>query len=168
MLVRDVMQSPVATVPADASLADAVAEMLDTPSRCVVVMTESPSQKLGVLAEADVLFALFEYEGPYAANGRLVATVDALRGIDPDAALDSITVRDAIRRPVVTVGPKLTLSDALLRMREESVRYLVVTEQLERVGIVTPADIGRHLDDILREVRTVNARRPNWNDDQNA
>jgi CBS domain-containing protein len=99
MRVADVMETPARPVSADAPLADALATMIEHGVDCLVAETTDPPRKVGILTETDVLHALYADGDRYAANGRLAATIDAIRGTEPPTALDATTVDDPSANP---------------------------------------------------------------------
>jgi hypothetical protein len=61
-------------------------------------------------------------------------------------------VRDVASRDVVTIGPDVTLAEALRRMVDEKVDHLPVVDSGELVGICTRADLVRaHSDELALE-----------------
>lgn len=164
MLVEDVMTTDVATVDEDAPLLEAVEVMLDRGIGSVVATTGSPPRKTGILTDIDVKRAVSQVDGSLSSLSRVRVAIGVLLGVQRDKPLSVLTVRESMSPSLVTVSPDMPLSDAVVRMKEERVSHLVVTKQMNLEGIVTPTDIGHDHDDIVREVRQTNARRPNWNE----
>lgn len=164
MLVEDVMTTEVATVDEDAPLLEAVEVMLEHGIGSVVATTGSPPRKTGILTDTDVMRAVAQVDGSLSSPSRVRVAIGVLLGVQDDKPVSVLTVRESMSPSIVTVSPEMPLSDAVVRMEEESVSHLVVTDQMNLEGIVTPADIGHEHDDIVREVRKINARRPNWSE----
>lgn len=142
MLVRDVMESDVATVDADASLREAVAVMLRRGIGSVVATTGSPPRKTGIVTDTDVKRAAYE----------------------SDAPLSSLVVREHMSQPLVTVDGDASLSTAVETMRAERVKHLVVTDAMSLEGVVTATDVATAHDEVVSEVRNIDSRKPNWSD----
>lgn len=56
------------------------------------------------------------------------------------SALDSFRAKDAMTSPVVTVGPKMPLSEVARLMLEKKIGCVVVSEDDQIVGIITEGD----------------------------
>jgi CBS domain-containing protein len=131
MIVRDVMSSEVVTVPVDATLRQAVYRLLDERVGSVVVVDEETP--MGLVTETDVLEALYD------------------RGV----GLSAVPVSDLAHPPVVTTEPDRTVQGVANTMADEGVKKVLVTEDLDVVGIVTLTDIVWHLSDIRQEIVSV-------------
>lgn len=131
MRVREIMTSDVLTVPVDATLREAIGELLAEGVGSVVVVDEDTPT--GFVTETDALRALHD------------------RGVPPQ----DVAVRDLAHPPVVTTDPDHTVQHVAERMAEEGVKKVLVTEDLDVVGIVTLTDVVWHLGDIRREVAAV-------------
>lgn len=118
MLVRDVMTSPVVTVGEDAPVQRVARLMTEDQLGCIIV-TGKDGKPLGIITERD-----------------LVARVLA-----KDAPPGSLTARDVMSSPLITVGPDETLSGAARRMSRLNIRRLGVLYKGKLVGIVTSRDI---------------------------
>ncbi|MEX0993584.1 MAG: CBS domain-containing protein [Solirubrobacterales bacterium] len=57
--------------------------------------------------------------------------------------LERLTVAQAMRPKVVTIGPNETLGEAARKMRDEGVTALPVVDEHGRRGIITERDLGR-------------------------
>jgi CBS domain-containing protein len=131
MLVREIMTTDVVTVP-DATLRAAIGELLAAGVGSVVVVDDDDTPA-GFVTETDALRALYD------------------RGDPPQ----DVAVRDLAHPPVVTTDPDRTVQHVAERMAEEGVKKVLVTEDLDIVGIATLTDIVWHLGDIRREVAVV-------------
>ncbi|MFB6173642.1 MAG: CBS domain-containing protein [Halobacteriales archaeon] len=137
MRVEEVMTSPVVTVGPGATLRTAVGAMLDARVGSVVVTDGGPA---GILTRSDALRAAH----------------------DAGAAFSELTVSDAVRGELITVGPRATVEAALRRMDEHGVKKLPVTDGVDLVGIVTATDVAEHLPGRVREVQADMERRDDW------
>jgi len=138
MIVEEVMSTELVTCDVGASVREATERMLRNRVGSVIVTDgRTPA---GIATEADVLYA----------------------GYAADEPLSAIPLRKAMTSPVVTIQPSATLRTATDRMRSESVKKLVVTEEMRPVGIVTTQDITDNYGQIRREVRDLAADAANW------
>lgn len=128
MLVRDVMTTDVVTVDVDATLRAAIGRLLAEGVGSVVVTDDGTP--VGLVTETDALRALHENE----------------------AAPSDVGVRDLAHPPVVTTDADRTVQGVAETMAKRDVKKVLVTEDLDIVGIVTLTDIVWHLSDIRQEV----------------
>ena len=112
------MSSPVETVAADASMAEA-ARLLDAKGIGSLVVGEGRID--GIVTETDVVSAV---------------------GEERDT---STPVSALMSDPVVTARPSETLHAAAERMGQNGVKKLPIVERGEPVGIVTTTDLALHL-----------------------
>ncbi|MBK8216870.1 MAG: CBS domain-containing protein [Myxococcales bacterium] len=113
--VRDLMSSPVRTIPADASIADAKRALADERVSAFAVISAS-GRVVGVLSTSDVC--------------------------DPRHDSPSADVASAMTRVLYAVRPDdPALAAVRLMVREDIHRVLVVTEGGGLVGIVTAMDV---------------------------
>lgn len=138
MLVREVMSSPVVSVPIGATLEDAVERMLEHGVGSLVV-TEG-GESVGILTTTDVLIAGHETGQPLA----------------------DVTVGDAASRPLITIGPDATVRAAAERMRGEGVKRLPVADGFDLLGIVSQQDVVFAHPDLIREAVHNEERREQW------
>ncbi|HEY5636821.1 MAG TPA: DUF294 nucleotidyltransferase-like domain-containing protein [Burkholderiales bacterium] len=120
--ISEIMSSPAAMVPADASLLEAARQMSER--RIGALLVGSPdAAPLGILTERDVL--------------RATATGDAQPG--------STRVSEIMSRPVQTMGAEEMLYRALGRMDRMGIRHLCVVDPAGRaLGMVSQRDLLRH------------------------
>lgn len=127
MLVRELMTTDVVTVGVDATLDDAVGNLLSAGVGSVVVVDgETPT---GIVTETDALEAAHDRGRPF----------------------DGIAVRDLAHPPLVTTDPDRTVQRVARTMAEEGVKKVVVTEGLSILGIVTLTDVVYHVADLRKE-----------------
>lgn len=89
---------------------------------CLIVVDPN-REPLGIITERDVL-------------RRVVA-----RGLDPRR----VKVFDVMSKPLITAGPETSIRDAARIMVSNRIRRLPVVEGSRLIGIVTSADLARHL-----------------------
>jgi diguanylate cyclase (GGDEF)-like protein/PAS domain S-box-containing protein len=130
--VAELMVRTPATVPPEASVAKALAMMLERRiSSVVVVRDERP---IGVLTERDCY---------------------RLNRADQD--LTSLTLADIMTHPVTSIGPDMLVHEAGSKMRVAGVRRFTVVDDAGRlIGIVSRHDLVKDLrgryEDLLREL----------------
>jgi diguanylate cyclase (GGDEF)-like protein/PAS domain S-box-containing protein len=120
--IDQIMSRIVFTVSPEMPFERALAEMADKSLSCLVVAEgETP---IGILTERDVL--------------RLAA-----QGLAPEG----FSVGQAMRRPILSVTPSTSVSQAAALMRERKVRRLVVTNGHTRIqGLVTQSNMVKALE----------------------
>jgi acetoin utilization protein AcuB len=69
------------------------------------------------------------------------------------ARLESLTVRDWMTRPPITVSEDCPIRQALVHMRHAEIRHLVVTDGDRVTGIVSNRDLRRLVEDPTRAPR---------------
>ncbi|MBX0294446.1 CBS domain-containing protein [Haloarcula nitratireducens] len=138
MLVRDLMSTEVVTVPADATLDDAVGRLLDEGVGSAVVV--DGGDPVGIVTESDALRAARETSKPLAEVG----------------------IRAVGHRPVVTTTPSTAIPTVARRMADEGVKKVPVLNGVDLVGIVTLTDIVWHLSDLRSETSRFEAARKAW------
>ena len=130
MLVRELMTADVVTVGVDGNLHDAVGKLLAERVGSVIVVDEGIP--VGMITESDALEAVHHRGAP----------------------LRAIGIRDLAHPPLVTTEPDRTIQHVARTMAEEGVKKVVVTRELDVVGIITLTDIVYHLADLQREATT--------------
>jgi CBS domain-containing protein len=120
-LVRDAMSSHVASINAEAPVADA-AERLAEQDVGVLAICEAGDHLSGVITDRDIVV-------------RVIA-----QGLDPD----ELTVGECGSGAPATVSPRETLDQAAQRMDEQQVRRLPVTDGGQLIGIVSHSDLAAH------------------------
>lgn len=127
MLVSELMSTPVASIPIDRSLQEAVERMLADRIGSVVVAEDG--NPVGIVTETDVLVAGYRSGAPFR----------------------DIPVAEAASRPLITIAPDATVRAAVERMREEGVKKLGVADGLDLRGILTHQDVVQSHPDLIRE-----------------
>jgi CBS domain-containing protein len=117
VLVRDVMSKDVKVVRPDSSVKEVVADMNKfNVGSIVVVQGDRP---VGVISERDIL----------------------RRVVEPCLASDTVTAREVMTSPVVTINEAATIDEAAELMAKKKVRKIPVMDKQKLVGIVTFTDI---------------------------
>jgi signal-transduction protein with cAMP-binding, CBS, and nucleotidyltransferase domain len=135
--VRDLMSAPLISVDKEALVIEA-AKLMDT-KRISSVLVRQGEEHFGIITARDVI-------------SRVVC-----KGLDPSR----IRVRDVMSHPLLTIGEQATVEDAAKKMRDNSVRRLVVERDHEKVGVVAESDIARlapELHFLIREQSRLDVR----------
>ncbi len=146
LLVRDVMSSKVVSIPKTASLKQAV-EALNRHCISGLPVTDDENHPVGILSEKDILRTLRELVGLSFPKSLWDLLLTSERGEREDVrrkllqALETNRVQQAMSAPPVTVGPEVTVHQALRTMIHRGFHRLVVVESGKMVGIVTRRDI---------------------------
>ena len=119
--VKEIMTTPVVTVPPQATVAQALRAMIDHDIGAVVV------------ADGDAAAGVFTER-------------DLTRGILDDPGLLGRSVEDVMSSPVITGSPDEEVVFIFRRMSERQIRRLPVLENDRLVGIVTERDLLRWVD----------------------
>ncbi len=132
------MTSEVVTVPADASLQEAVGQMLREGVGSAVVTREG--NPAGIVTETDALKAGYLSERPF----------------------PEIPVAKAATGSLVTTAPDATVRKAVRQMHDEDVKKLPVVESMEMVGILTMTDVVRKQEKLIDEAVGLEEGREGW------
>jgi CBS domain-containing protein len=121
--VRDIMHAPVETIGPDAGVAEASARMATKRISCLPVIAEG--RLIGILTSTDIL----------AERGRMAARSSV-------APPRSLRARDIMHRRILTIGPELSLLDAMEALIRTEVRHLPVLNAAGRlVGMVSDREL---------------------------
>lgn len=126
MLIRDVMTSNVITIPSNTSLADARRIMEAHRFRRIPVVDRG---KLVGVVSKDAL----DRSGPSQLSTFSMHEISYL--------LSKVTVKEVMKRDVVTVPPEATVEEAVTLAQSKKVGALVVVDGSVVVGIATTNDI---------------------------
>ena len=142
MQVRELMSQEVVTIGTGDSCLKAVAQMQASRVRHLPVVSRE-GLLVGIVTDRDLRHQLFA--------PRLF---EALGSTPVDVLLSGTQVAEIMSTDVITVAPEETVSQAAWTMRKHRVGSLPVMEHGRVVGIITEADILRHI------VRTDTNRTP--------
>ena len=169
MRVQDVMTVNVATTRPDATLKH-VAHELSRRGISGMPVVDDDRRIIGVISEADILVKeLGEPEHHTSALARILNRDD--KHGDQSGRLDTITVKEAMTSPAITIEGHWPVTIAAEQMTERAINRLPVVQQGRLVGIVTRSDLVRALarsdDEIAENVRDVVALQQElWRDEQ--
>ena len=117
VIVRDIMSKDVKVVGPDSSVKEVVAAMNKFNIGSIVVVQSG--RPVGVISERDIL----------------------RRVVEPSLAPETLTARQVMTSPVITISETATVDEAAKLMAKKRVRKLPVMNKEELVGIVTFTDI---------------------------
>ncbi|MDH5588289.1 MAG: CBS domain-containing protein [Nitrospirota bacterium] len=128
LVARDIMASPVVTMPLTASLAQAWELVKEKRFRHIPIQSRTGAL-VGILSDRDL------------SRG----TVDsALIGIKGSAYLGNVTIKPYVSHPVLVASPEATLPAIARVLLEERIGAIpVVSEEKELLGMITRTDILR-------------------------
>lgn len=131
MLVRDVMNSDVKTIPPDESVLEAAMRMVKFRVGCLVV---TKKEKLGgILTDSDIL-------------ERVVAE---------DKKASEVIVRDIMTKDLVMIEADKDITDAAELMDKSHVKKLPVVSGKSLVGILTAADLARAHPELVEKISSM-------------
>jgi acetoin utilization protein AcuB len=133
MRVSDLMTRNVVTMPMAGSCQEAVARMHRAGIRHLPVVDERGALA-GIVTDRDLRHRLFSPP-----VWRHIGSVSV------DTLLGSVTVKEIMSSPVVSVGPDDDLETAARRMLEDKVGSLPVVAEGRVVGIITETDLLRRI-----------------------
>lgn len=126
MLVQDIMQHPVITVPPDATLTDAYRRMHDREIRHLPVV-DAEDGLVGVVTDRDLRYATSD--------------------LHPSPIEAESPVGDAMTEHPITAGPLDPVEEAARILRSKSIGCLPVLDGADLVGIITVTNL---LDAVIR------------------
>lgn len=117
---KEVMTTPVVTIAASTSLAEAMQIMEEKLLRGLMVAPEGPEDAYGILTDADIIYKV------------------AAQGKNPQ----SLTVGDIMTKPCIEVDPDMSVEEvAQIFAQNHLHRAPVIKDQL--LGVITVTDILR-------------------------
>jgi CBS-domain-containing membrane protein len=136
-VVADVMRRDPATVGPGTPVPDVIDALLTAPTRRVLV-TDPDGRLLGLISDADIVSRL--------EPGHQSGLLAWLAGRDAEArqarALSRRRAEEVMNRQVITIGPGVTLEEAIRRSLDTRRHLLpVVDEQGRLIGLVSRADL---------------------------
>ncbi|MBC7131469.1 CBS domain-containing protein [Candidatus Bathyarchaeota archaeon] len=126
VLVRDVMSKDVRVVRPDTSVREVVATMNKFNIGSIVVV--QGDRPVGIITERDIL----------------------RRALEPGLVLDTLTARQVMTSPVITIDENASINEAARLMAKKGVKKLLVTKENDKlVGILTFTDIVAKVPEML-------------------
>jgi len=132
------MTTDVVSVPADASLRQAVGRMLREGVGSVILTRDG--NPAGIVTESDALKAGYRFDRPFA----------------------EIPVSKAASDSLTTTTASATVRKAVRQMRRHDVKKLPVVDGMEVVGIITMTDVVLRHETLLDEAVALEEGREGW------
>ena len=128
LVARDIMSSPVVTLPFNASLAQAWELVKDKRFRHIPIQSRTGAL-VGILSDRDLSRGTVE---------------SALVGIKGSAYLEHVTIESYVSHPVLVSAPEATLPAMARVLLEERIGAIpVLSQEKELLGLITRSDILR-------------------------
>jgi len=132
MKVSDAMRKDIVTVDGDISVAEASMNMREKSEGCAIILRQGTP--VGIVTERDVTWKV------------------AGNGLDPK----SMKVSEIMSTPLITIDPDADLAEAARIMEQYKIRRLAVARKGALHGVLTAADIARHLEGYVEgEIRKI-------------
>ena len=119
LAAKDIMTTNVVTIDANASVAEALERLRESGVRCLIVQKRLDTDSYGAITQRDIAY-------------KVIA-----EGLDP--AL--VTVAEVMTRPLVSVGPDMSVQDVARLLRQTRLSRLPVISEGALQGIVSVSDI---------------------------
>lgn len=137
MKVKDIMKDNIVSISIDETLR--LAEDIMTLGEIRHLPVVKGGRLVGVVSQRDLLRASLTSVLEYSKDER-------------ESFMESVDIKDAMSRDVVTVGKETPVHEAVKKMLENKIGCLpVVTEEMELIGMVTETDILRCFVEYLDE-----------------
>jgi len=133
MRVKELMSRVVMTVGTEDSCREALTRMRELKLRHLPVM-DLRGKVAGMLTDRDLRHYLFD-----------PAVIRRIGMTPVDALLESVSVREIMSAPVVSVGPEEEVETAVGLMRKRKVGSLPVVKDGQVIGIFTETDVLRRI-----------------------
>jgi CBS domain-containing protein len=130
MVVKDVMSSPVVTTEEEAP-SNHVANLMQENDLGCVIVTNKAGKPLGIITERDLV----------------------LRVLAKNLTPNSITAKEIMTTPLVTIEPEATINDAARRMSRLDIRRLGVLYKDNLVGIISSKDILNVMPELIEIIQ---------------
>jgi CBS domain-containing protein len=130
MLVKDVMSSPVVTTDEEAP-SNHVANLMQENNLGCVIVTNKAGKPLGIITERDLV----------------------LRVLAKNLTPASVTAKEIMTTPLVTIEPEATINDAARRMSRLDIRRLGVLYKDNLVGIISSKDILNVMPELIEIIQ---------------
>jgi CBS domain-containing protein len=130
MVVKDVMSSPVVTTEEEAP-SNHVANLMQENDLGCVIVTNKAGKPIGIITERDLV----------------------LRVLAKNLTPNSITAKEIMTTPLVTIEPEATINDAARRMSRLDIRRLGVLYKDNLVGIISSKDILNVMPELIEIIQ---------------
>lgn len=123
--VASIMKSPVVSIEANKSVAEAIHLMQERGISSIMVIPAAPGEPEGMMTKRDIISKVVSH------------------GKDPK----TLMVQDVMTPRVITVPPDFPLADAAKLMVEKGIRRVLVRQGRKIIGIVSDTDIFRAVEE---------------------
>lgn len=123
--VTSIMKSPVVSIEANKTVAEALHRMQEQGISSIIVFSGTPNQPQGIVTKRDII-------------SKVVS-----QGKDPQ----KLKAQDVMTSGLITVPPDCPLRDAAALMTEKGIRRVLVSRGGEIIGIVSDTDIFRAVEE---------------------
>src|SRR4030042_4171886 len=130
MVVKDVMSSPVVTTNEEAP-SNLVANLMQENDLGCVIVTNKAGKPIGIITERDLV----------------------LRVLAKNLTPVSVTAKEIMTSPLVTIEPEATINDAARRMSRLDIRRLGVLYKDNLVGIISSKDILNVMPELIEIIQ---------------
>src|SRR4030067_2268416 len=130
MVVKDVMSSPVVTT-AEEAPSNRIANLMQENNLGCVIVTNKAGKPIGIITERDLV----------------------LRVLAKNLTPASVTAKEIMTSPLVTIEPEATINDAARRMSRLDIRRLGVLYKDNLVGIISSKDILNVMPELIEIIQ---------------
>ncbi|MEA3509199.1 MAG: CBS domain-containing protein [candidate division NC10 bacterium] len=123
--VASIMKSPVVSIEANKSVAEAIHQMQEKGISSLMVTPAAPGEPEGMMTKRDIISKVVSH------------------GKDPK----TLNVQDVMTTSLITVPPDYPLADAARLMSEKGIRRVLVRQGSKIIGIVSDTDIFRAVEE---------------------
>jgi isocitrate dehydrogenase len=123
--VASIMKSPVVSIEANKSVADAIHQMQEKGISSLMVTPAAPGEPEGMMTKRDIISKVVSH------------------GKDPK----TLNVQDVMTTSLISVPPDYPLADAARLMSEKGIRRVLVRQGGKIIGIVSDTDIFRAVEE---------------------
>lgn len=123
--VVSIMKSPVVSIEANKSVAEAIHQMQEKCISSLMVTPATPGEPEGMMTKRDIISKVVSH------------------GKDPK----TLNVQDVMTTSLITVPPDYPLADAARLMSEKGIRRVLVRQGGKIIGIVSDTDIFRAVEE---------------------
>ncbi|MEE9221165.1 MAG: CBS domain-containing protein [candidate division NC10 bacterium] len=123
--VASIMKSPVVSIEANKSVAEAIHQMQEKGISSLMVTPATPGEPEGMMTKRDIISKVVSH------------------GKDPK----TLNVQDVMTTSLITVPPDYPLADAARLMSEKGIRRVLVRQGGKIIGIVSDTDIFRAVEE---------------------
>jgi isocitrate dehydrogenase len=123
--VASIMKSPVVSIEANKSVAEAIHQMQEKGISSLMVTPATPGEPEGMMTKRDIISKVVSH------------------GKDPK----TLNVQDVMTTSLITVPPDYPLADAARLMSEKGIRRVLVRQGSKIIGIVSDTDIFRAVEE---------------------